>query len=524
MNAIQLEVMRHLFSSIAEEMGVSLMRSAFSPNIKERRDYSCAIFDASGEMVAQAAHIPVHLGSTPRSVEAVLEAFPQGVPEGEHVLVNDPYQGGTHLPDLTLVTGVYDSAGVLRFYVANRAHHADVGGISPGSLPISSHIDDEGFRTGPALLDDALSQKLFDESRTPDERRGDLFAQVAANQRGSKRLQEQLAKYGEGLLQAARDLQDYSEARMRHVIKALPDGVWRGEDVLEDDGHGATDLKICCEVSISGDTITFDFEGTVGQVRGPLNVPGAVTESAVLYAMNCILLDQDVPSNGGMMRPIKVMMCKGSLVDAQYPAPVAAGNVETSQRITDVVFGVLQQILPDQIPAASYGTMNNVLIGGLDHRHEQPTPYAYYETIGGGTGASAKGEGASGVQAHMTNTLNTPVEALEHAYPFMVTRYAVRKNSGGGGEHRGGDGVERFYRFVEGATLTLMTERREVAPWGVQGGGDGATGRNVLVHEGETRTLAAKVTLEVEPGDELRVYTPGGGGWGKAYQESENEP
>ena len=517
MNAIELEVMRHLYASIAEEMGVALMRSAFSPNIKERRDYSCAIFDASGEMVAQAAHIPVHLGSTPRSVEAVLAAFPQGLPKGRHVLVNDPYKGGTHLPDLTLVSPVHDDQGVLRFHVANRAHHADVGGISPGSLPLSKHIDEEGFRTGPVLLDDEVIQALYAATRTPQEREGDLHAQIAANTRGARRLREQITARGEAFLRAAGGLQDYSERMMRAFIRELPDGTWSSEDVIEDDGHGHCDLVISCVLTVRGEGIEFDFSGSVDQTEGPLNVPGAVTESAVLYAMCCVLAGREVPSNGGMMRPLRVRMREGSIVNAIYPAPVAAGNVETSQRITDVVFKALAQILPGMIPAASCGTMNNVLIGGVDHRHTEPEPYAYYETIGGGSGASPQGDGASGVQTHMTNTWNTPVEALEHAYPMLVTRYALREGSGGEGRHRGGDGVERHYAFLDEATVTLMTERRRTRPWGLQGGGDGAAGENLCKRAGErdAAPLPAKSTFEVKAGDEVQVATPGGGGWGE---------
>lgn len=516
MNAIELEVMRHLYASIAEEMGVALMRSAFSPNIKERRDYSCAIFDARGEMVAQAAHIPVHLGSTPRSVEAVLAAFPDGIPPGQHVLVNDPYQGGTHLPDLTLVSPVHDADGVLRFHVANRAHHADVGGISPGSLPLSRHIDEEGFRTGPVLLDDDIIAALYAATRTPQEREGDLHAQIAANKRGARRLEEQIAQRGEAFLRAAGGLQDYSERMMRAFISELPDGSWSSQDILEDDGHGHRDLRIACVVTVKGDGIEFDLRGSVDQVEGPLNVPGAVTESAVLYAMCCVLAGREVPSNGGMMRPLEVKLRRGSIVDAVYPAPVAAGNVETSQRITDVVFRALARVLPEQIPAASCGTMNNVLIGGLDRRHGEPEPYAYYETIGGGSGASPHGDGASGVQTHMTNTWNTPVEALEHAYPLLVTRYALRRGSGGRGRHRGGDGVERHYAFLDDATVTLMTERRSTRPWGLCGGEAGAAGENRCRRvSGEVQTLAAKVTFEVHEGDEVQIATPGAGGWGE---------
>ena len=521
-DAIELEVMRHLFASIAEEMGVTLKRSAFSANIKERRDYSCAIFDASGEMVAQAAHIPVHLGSTPMSVRAALDAFPQGIPSGEHVLLNDPYQGGTHLPDLTLVSPVYDALGALRFVVANRAHHADVGGLSPGSLPLSRHIDEEGFRTGPRLLTPKLKRELMAASRTPDERRGDLLAQAAANRRGIRRLEELLARYGSRLLRGAESLQGYAERLMRVQIGAMPDGSWEAEELIEDDGHGHFDLALRCRLTIKGEQARFDFTDSVDQTEGPVNVPKAVTVSAVLYAMSC-LLAREAPANGGTLRPLKVITRAGSILDARYPAAVAAGNVETSQRVTDLVFASLSRALPGRMPAQSCGTMNNVLIGGVDERARGaalPAPYAYYETIGGGSGASAEGAGADGIQTHMTNTLNTPVEALEHAYPLVITRYALRLGSGGQGQHRGGCGVTRGYRFTGAATVTLMTERRRLAPRGEEGGGEGAVGENAIRRRGQSvwQQLEAKVTVEVERGDEIEVRTPGGGGWGEAPQ------
>lgn len=512
-NAIELEIFKHLFASIAEEMGVALMRSAYSPNIKERRDYSCALFDASGQMIAQAAHIPVHLGSTPMSVEAVIQAFAHLEP-GQHVLLNDPYHGGTHLPDLTLVTPCHDEQGILRFYVANRAHHADVGGISPGSLPLSRHIDDEGLRLGPTLLDDALIAHVCASSRTPDERRGDLLAQLAANHRGAQRLQEQWAKRGELLLEAADALQRYSERVMRAILADSPDGTWRFEDVLDDDGQGQTQIPIRCALTISGDEATLDFRDSADQVIGPLNVPRAVTVSAALYAFRC-LCPADLPSNAGMMRPLKVLTRQGSLLDAVYPAPVAAGNVETSQRITDVIFGALAQALPQLIPAASCGSMNNVLIGGQDPRTGRP--FAYYETIAGGSGASLSADGASAVQTHMTNTLNTPVEALEHAYPFRLQTYKVRRGSGGAGARRGGDGVIKVYSFDAAATVTLMTERRVSAPYGLAGGEPGKVGECWLIRAGQAPVkLPAKCTFEVAPGDAVRVETPGGGGYGLA--------
>ncbi len=513
MNAIELEIFRHLFASIAEEMGVALMRSAFSPNIKERRDFSCAIFDASGEMVAQAAHIPVHLGSTPLSVRAAIDAVDMG--PGDHVVLNDPYAGGTHLPDITVVSPVFDASGAVRFYVANRAHHADVGGITPGSLPLSRHIDEEGVRLAPTPWSRELEDHIASESRTPQERRGDLRAQIAANLRGRQRLVEQLERRGEEVYRASQALQDYSARFMRRIIGEFPDGEWRFEDVLDDDGQGNGPLTIRCRLAIDGEHAVVDFTGTDAQTDGPVNVPRAVTLSAVLYVFRC-LAPPELPSNGGYMRCVEVVTEPQTLVDARYPAPVAVGNVETSQRITDTVIGAFAQAMPGRMPAASCGSMNNVMIGGMDPRGPAPQPFAYYETIAGGSGAGRDFDGASAVHTHMTNTLNTPVEALEHAYPFRVAAYRVRRGSGGDGLHHGGDGVVRVYAFDSPATVTLMTERRDHAPWGLAGGDDAQKGQNVLVRDGEETRLANKCTVEVRPGDTIIMKTPGGGGYGKA--------
>jgi len=511
-NAVELEIFRQLFSSVAEEMGATLMRSAFSPNIKERRDFSCAIFDAGGEMVAQAAHIPVHLGSTPLSVAAALEAVDMGR-EG-HAILNDPFNGGTHLPDITVVSPVCGPEGDVRFYVANRAHHSDVGGISAGSLPLSSHIDDEGVRIGPVRWGDDVHQRICEASRTPDERRGDLQAQIAANLRGRRRLQEQMERRGSRIWSAAEDLQDSSERFMASTLAEMPNGQWTFDDVLDGDGRGNGPLSIECSLEIQGRRATVDFSETAPQTEGPVNAPRAVTVSAVLYAFRCLVGDQ-MPSNGGYMRRIDVQTEPGSLVDAEYPAAVAAGNVETSQRITDVVFGALAECVPGQVPAASCGSMNNVLIGGRDPRGGDDRAFTYYETIAGGSGAGPGFDGADAVHTHMTNTLNTPVEALEHAYPFRVVEYRVRRGSGGSGEYCGGDGVVRSYEFTGPAEVTLMTERRDHAPWGLQGGGDAARGRNLLVRDGREETLPAKCSIEVDAGDLIRVETPGGGGWGR---------
>ena len=436
-NPIDLEVFRHLFAAVAEEMGERLMRSAYSPNIKERRDFSCALFDAQGEMLAQAAHIPVHLGSTPLAVRAVIDTFGDAMAGDAVYVLNDPYAGGTHLPDITVVQPlVLDgtagaASGVPSFYLANRAHHADVGGVSPGSLPVSKHIDDEGLRITPRVLDDAALDWIANASRTPDERRGDLRAQLAALTAGADRLRSMAERYGvEVLAQRGRALIGYTERIVRALIAELPDGAYAFEDVLDDDGFGTKAIPIRCTLTIVGDSARVDFSGSADQVTGPVNAVRAIAVSAVNYCFRC-LLPGDLPSNGGVMRPIEVVTRPGSVVDAQYPAPVAGGNVETSQRLVDVVFGALARVLPDRVPAASCGSMNNLTIGGADPRPGMGgRPFAYYETLAGGAGASPSAPGDHALHTHMTNTLNTPVEAFEHAYPARIVRYAVRLGSG----------------------------------------------------------------------------------------------
>jgi N-methylhydantoinase B len=532
-NPIELEVFRHLFASVAEEMGERLMRSAYSPNIKERRDFSCAIFDANGEMLAQAAHIPVHLGSTPMAVRAVIDAFgfapspSKGEGRGEGgasksttgidqvYVLNDPYAGGTHLPDITVVQPL-TLAGMDRpaFYLANRAHHADVGGVSPGSLPISKHIDDEGLRITPRVLDEQCVEWIAAGSRTPDERRGDLQAQLAALRVGSERLLAMAERYGlDVLTQRGDDLIAYTERIVRHLIAELADGVYHFDDVLDDDGFGTSDIAIDCVMTIKGEHAKVDFTVSGDQVAGPVNAVRAIALSAVNYCFRC-LLPADLPSNAGVMRPIQVLTRSGSVVDAQYPCPVAGGNVETSQRLVDVVFGALAQVLPDRVPAASCGSMNNVTFGGVDPRHGGRA-FAYYETLAGGVGASPERNGADALHTHMTNTLNTPIEAFEHAYPVRITAYAIRKDSGGAGNTSGGNGITRAYTFDTPATVTLLTERRRSQPYGLQGGQPGATGRNTLTDEqGNTTELPAKTTLDIKPGQTLTIHTPGGGGHG----------
>lgn len=525
LDAVELEVFKHLFASIAEEMGVRLMRSAYSPNIKERRDYSCAVFDERGDMIAQAAHIPVHLGSAPLSVQAIIARFdPATMKPGDRFIVNDPFAGGTHLPDITLVAPCFVAGEARpRFYVANRAHHADVGGKTPGSLPISTSIDEEGVRIAPSRLDDALIDWACRQTRTPDERRGDLLAQRAALDVGLARMDELCQSHGpDRIADCAAALQDYTARFVRRLIAELPDGVYRFQDVLDDDGHappeGRQDIAIRCTLTVAGDRATVDLRDSDDQVLGPVNAVRAIVLSAVMYVFRC-LAPADIPSNSGVLRPIEILTRPGSVVDANPPAAVAGGNVETSQRIVDVVFGAVAQAMPALTPAASAGTMNNITIGGVDPRRlpDAPVPFAYYETLAGGAGAGPGADGGSAIHTHMTNTRNTPAEALEHSYPFRIEAYAVRRGSGGAGQHRGGDGLVRVYAFDAPAQVTLLTERRRHRPWALAGGEPGAAGRNRLLRaDGTVVELPGKCTVEVGPGDRLEIATPGGGGWGVA--------
>ncbi len=537
---ITLEIFRNLFISVAEEMGVTLGRTAYSPNIKERRDFSCACFLADGQMIAQAAHIPVHLGAMPASVRAALEAFERWAP-GDLILLNDPYLGGTHLPDITMVSPVFVDQDLAptgsepAFFIASRAHHADVGGMSPGSMPLASEIYQEGLIIPPVKLSDAgrTNQAILDiilrNVRTPVERQGDLAAQAAAHRVGERRLQEIVARYGlEETLRHARALLAYAERLTRTAIARIPDGVYIFSDEMDDDGIPSTQPsrsrsqhhpEIRVAVTVDGDSLTVDFTGSSMAVPGPLNAVRAITESATWYVVRCVA-GADIPANSGTFAPVRVVVPRGSLLDAEPPHAVAGGNVETSQRIVDTVLGAFAQALPDQIPAASLGTMNNLTVGGRNP--ENGSPFAYYETVGGGAGASPIGDGLSGVHVHMTNTLNTPVEALEYTYPFRVRRYALRQGSGGAGQHQGGDGLVRELEFLCPATVTILSERRRTAPYGLQGGEPGASGRNLLIHHGEQQELPGKVEIQVEPGDLLSLRTPGGGGWGP-YHASKHE-
>src|SRR5579884_2912518 len=478
---VRLEIFKSLFHAIAEEMGATLKRTAFSPNIKERRDYSCAVFDHHGDMLAQGDHMPVHLGSMPLSVRAAIDN--RDIGPGDMIILNDPYAGGTHLPDITIVSGVFDKKRLL-FYVANRAHHSDVGGMSPGSMPLAREIYQEGIRIPPVLLmrggtvDRALLDLILANVRTPVEREGDLLAQCMAIRRGEQRLRELVSKYGARTVEAnCAALMDYSERMMRGALAKLPRGVYEFEDALDNDGLSDEPVRIRVRVTLDGQGTTVDFTGTDRQAQGSVNANYAVTLSATMYVFRC-LIREDVPYTAGLMRPLRVIAPEGTVVNALPPAAMAAGNVETSQRITDVLLGALAQAAPELIPAASSGTMNNLTLGGTDPIRSRP--FAWYETIAGGMGASCERDGLDAVHTHMTNSWNTPVEAFEHQFPVRIRRYAIRTGSGGTGVHRGGDGIVREFEFLAPADVTILSDRRARGPWGLQGGGPGKPGRNTV--------------------------------------------
>lgn len=518
---IRLEVFKHLFAAIAEEMGTVLRRTGYSPNIKERRDFSCALFDARGQMIAQAAHMPVHLGAMPMSVQACLEALT--LAPGDVAILNDPYHGGTHLPDITLVTPIFTGDGEAPRLVglaANRAHHADVGGMSPGSMPLSQELYQEGIIIPPLKLVEGgrLNRGLFDlllaNVRTPEERAGDLRAQLAANQKGAERMQALLARYGLAEVEHyMRGLLAYAERMTRRLIAGLPDGTYRFRDRMDDDGVDPQPAEVVVAITVQGDEAVVDFSGTSPQRRGSINAVYAITLAATYYVFRA-LIGLDIPSNSGCLAPIRVIAPEGSLVNARPPAAVAGGNVETSQRITDVLLGALAQACPERVPAASQGTMNNLTIGGWDP--ERNRPYAYYETIGGGMGARPGKDGASAIHTHMTNTMNTPIEALEYAYPFRVRRYAIRTGSGGAGRYRGGDGICRDLEILHEARVTVLSDRRKYPPYGLAGGEPGRVGRNLLLRgdASQGEELPGKISLVVQAGETISIRTPGGGGHG----------
>lgn len=522
-DAVRLEVFRHLFTALAEEMGAALRRASFSPNIKERRDYSCALFSPEGASVALGDHMPVHLGAMPMSVGAALAELGTLRP-GDVACLNDPFRGGTHLPDITLISSVHaPDDGTLLGYVASRAHHSDVGGSTPGSMPLAREIYEEGVRIPPVRLyargtrNEDLWRLVLANVRTPAERAGDLDAQLAALNTGSARLIEIARRRGVTETLAAMDgLVAYADRLVEAGIERIPDGTYRGSDVIEDDGFGSGPVPIVAELRVAGSTLVIDFHGTSPQVPGGVNAVAAITSSATRYVVRCVveaLLGEPLPAGGGSMSAVRLELPEGSLVNARPPASVAAGNVETSQRVTDVLMRALGQALPDLVPALSQGTMNNTTIGGVDPRTGEP--FAYYETVGGGMGAGPGREGLSGVHVHMSNSLNTPVEALEHAYPFRVTRYAIRRGTGGAGLHRGGDGLRRDIMLLTEARVALLCERRTVGPSGARGGEDGAPGENVLVRAGVEERLPGKATFGVAAGDVISIRSPGGGGWGK---------
>lgn len=506
--ATEIAVLHHALVGVTEEMGEVLKRSAYSPNIKERRDYSCALFDAKGRLLAQAAHLPVHLGSMPASVHGVLAKLK--LRPGEYALVNDPYSGGTHLPDITMVAPIHGN-GRLLGYAANRAHHADIGGAAPGSMSPQTDLVAEGLVIPPSRLDESLLELVMANTRTPDERRGDLSAQRAACDRGRQRLAEVVARQGAAAFnRLCSSLFRHSHAITRQTLKGLKQGVFRSEDLLDDDGAGNTDVAIRLKLTVTRDRLKFDFSASDPQVRGGVNAVRAVTESAAFYSVLC-LSDPRPPINQGCFECIEVITKPGTVVDAKRSAPVAGGNVETSQRIVDVCLAALAQAAPGRVPAQSQGTMNNLTIGGAspDGGH-----FSYYETIAGGCGAGPRKAGADATHSHMTNTLNTPVEALEHAYPLRVEEYALREHSGGDGTHRGGDGVVRRVRTLVDAQFGLLTERRVHAPRGAGSGKPGRQGINQLVNlDGEAEPLEAKCSGELRAGEVIEIRTPGGGGW-----------
>ena len=504
---ISLEVFKNLFASVAEEMGVTLQRASFSPNIRERLDFSCAMFDAQARMVAQAAHIPVHLGSMPASVEFALLEFPTLQP-GDVIILNDPYHGGTHLPDITMVSPVFVGADV-RFFVASRAHHADVGGMSPGSLPLSTELYQEGVIIPPIKLIDAGRRNdgvlvlITANSRAPEERLGDLEAQLAAQRVGERRLLALVEAHGETRVTEHADaLLDYSRRMTEAVIAQIPDGVYTFEDALEGDGQREFRIPICATIHVNGSQMTVDFTGSAPQVAGNVNAVEAIVRSATWYCVR-LLAEDDVPVNHGCFQPVSVITPPHSLLNPDFPAAVAVGNTETGQRIVDAVLGALSQALPGKIPAAGQGTMNNFTFGGTVNNRA----FVYYETIAGGHGAGTLGDGLSGRHSHMTNTRNTPVESLEYALPVRVIEYGLREGSGGDGKYRGGDGIRRVYEFLAPATATINSERRIYAPYGLEGGEPGQVGRNLLIRNNYTSFSSDELSLKsIERIDELLAH------------------
>ncbi|MGZ5481971.1 MAG: hydantoinase B/oxoprolinase family protein [Pyrinomonadaceae bacterium] len=527
-----LEIYRALYTSVAEEMGTALRRTAFSPNIKERRDYSCAVFDAAGRVIAQGDHMPVHLGSMPMAVAAALREVEIG--PGDVVAVNDPFAGGTHLPDVTLVSSVVsgplsvanrkrrtaDDRQRTLFFVANRAHHADIGGATPGSMGIATDVYGEGVRIPPIRIMRAgevcedVMKLILTNVRGSDERQADFEAQIGSLKTGEMRLLEIVERRGEKEARAyAQHLISYSSRMMRATIAAIPNGTYEAQDALDDDGISEETIPIRVHITIKGEHATVDFTGSSPQVAGAVNAVEAITVSAVSYCFRC-LIGGDVPASAGLIEPIDVIAPKGTLVNALPPSSVAGGNVETSQRIVDVVFKALSPAIPDRIPAASQGTMNNLTIGGIDPRTGRE--FSYYETVAGGMGARPTLDGMNATHTHMTNSLNTPAEALEYAYPLRIREYRIRKHSGGKGKYKGGDGAIREIETLAPVSVALLSDRRKLAPYGLKGGGDGERGRAFIIRrDGRREELTSKGSWHLETGDRVRIETPGGGGYGK---------
>lgn len=528
MNPIAVGIFSSRIDAICDEMGVVLQRTSFSPNIKDRLDFSCALFDVEGRLCAQAAHIPVHLGSMAFAMSDIVEKNQWQA--GDMLILNDPYLGGTHLPDITLIAPLFSPESGQRLgFVANRAHHANIGAHSPGSMPVSQSLEEEGLLIPPTFLlrkggyNQDLIKKLNEidreQSLSTDDNmelnQGDFQAQVSANKTGLQGLEKLIVSMGEkAFLQGLEALNDYGERLSRATLAKIPDGEYEFYDFMDDDGQGAEKIKIKAKVKIRHSDVSIDFSGTARQVQGNINCPLSVAAAAVYYVFRC-LMPNHTPACAGSFSPIKIHAPSGCLVNAQRPAAVAAGNVETSMRIVDVILGALQQAQPGLIPAASYGSMNNIAMG--HEARNNKAGWDYYETIGGGMGASITDAGLSAVQAHMTNTLNTPIESLEMHFPLRIKRYQIRRGSGGSGQFTGGDGLIREYEFLDKAHVTLLTERRLFQPWGSQGGQNASSGLNSL----NGKPLPPKIFFEAKAGDKVCIETPGGGGWGKAWENSD---
>lgn len=517
---ISFEVIKNSLISVSREMSVALRKTAFSPNIKERRDCSCALFDVHGKLVAQSKDIPVHLGAMPLSVKSCIGEVGDDLVEGTMALHNDPFSGGSHLPDLTLVAPVFNE-GELVGFVANRAHHADVGGESPGSMPgLSVSITEEGVTIRPRIvvnkgnLETETISDLLQATRTPDERVGDLSAQIAANNVGISRLHSVANEHGwNTVTHTFKELLDYSKEMMVERLLKYCGLESEFTDFMDSDGAGTWKIPISAKIKIGQRDATVDFAGTANQVRGNINCPLASTLSSVYYVF-VVLFGHGIPTNEGCWSILNVNVPEGSLLNPKHPAAVSAGNVETSQRIVDVILGVIASISPEEVPAASQGTMNNVAIGGIDNRSN--TPFSFYETIGGGVGAISGKQGESAIHTHMTNTLNTPIESLETSYPLRIWRYAIRQATGGAGKWQGGDGIIREIELLsDDCTVSIQSERRHSRPWGLKGGEAGVPGRNSIVYDDHVHELQAKTTVTAPEGAIIRIETPGGGGWGK---------